>query len=754
MARRTARSTTKKGGYAGSEAELWAHSRNDEGDPHLLLDHLSAVAKRAREHTAKFGAGELGKLLGWWHDIGKVNPKFQQFLLECDLARKEGRDPPFRGPEHSGAGGKLAKDLNLDLLCFPILGHHGGLPNRNTINERFACFSSIHDEQVKRFNTWAPKKIADTKPDPNKCFPSRVYQCRLSAEFFLRILFSALVDGDFLDTEAHLKPAKARVRREPKPDMAALFEKFKASQHELIEGADPTHLNEVRRELSDQCLEAASKPPGIYRLAVPTGGGKTRMSLGFGLQHAIAHEKDRIIVGIPYTSIIEQTVDTYRKILGEEVVLEHHSAVPVKDDSVSPDPAEQRSRLLAENWDAPVVVTTNVQLFESLFSNRTSACRKLHNLVNSVIVLDEAQTLPVELITPTLNVLQELVDYYGVTLLLCTATQPALSEREGFRGLRNVQDVLPDASKYYDDDTFRRVDFDLAFLNGTWNWDEVAEQVRKQIREHGQALCIVNTISDAEKLICELKGSKGLLHLSTRLCGAHRKRIIKKVRIRLKRKQPCLLVSTQVVEAGVDLDFPVVFRAVGPLDSIVQAAGRCNREGKLPHRGKVIVFEPEEGGSPPGWYRTATDEAKIVLKQDTDLHQPEVYENYFRSLYKDLELDKKGIQNLREKLDYPKTAKTYRLIEKDTVPVVVPYRLARKKIKNLLERLNKGVESPRKLMRLLQPYLVNIYRNKVPLLRSQGYMIEILEGLWQWEGKYDDLLGIQQLPGDPADYIH
>lgn len=733
--------------------KLYAHTPNEDGKWHKLIAHLGGTASRSRCYAAKFGAKELGEILGWWHDAGKVNPAFQRFLLECELAKKEGRQPPSRGPEHSGAGGKIALDSELDLLCFPLLGHHGGLPDMETVNERFARFSSAHDEQIKRFKALLPRTITDIIPDPTECFPSRVHQSSLSAEFFVRMLFSALVDADCLSTEKHREPKKSKVREESKPDMAALFNKFKQKQQELIQKADPTPLNQIRRELYEQCLAAASKPPGVYRLAVPTGGGKTRLSLGFGLQHAITHEKDRIIVAIPYTSIIEQTANVYRGILGDETVLEHHSAVSIKESSDSPDPAEQRRRLLAENWDTPVVVTTNVQLFESLFSNRTSMCRKLHNLVNSVIILDEAQALPVDLIAPTLNVLQELVDHYGVTLLLCTATQPALSEREGFRGLKDVRDLLPDAAQYYKDDTLRRVDFDLACLNGKWKWDEVAEQVRKQIREHGQALCIVNTISDAEKLMHELKGSKGLLHLSTRLCGAHRKRIIKIVRIRLKRKQPCLLVSTQVVEAGVDLDFPVVFRALGPLDSIVQAAGRCNREGKLPHRGKVIVFEPAEGGSPPGWYRTATDETKIVLNQKTDLHQPEVYENYFRSLYKDLELDKKGIQNLRRNLDYPKTAKAYRLIEKDTVPVVVQYRLAKKKINDLLKRLNRGVESPRKLMRLLQPYLINVYKNKVPQLRSQGYMTEILDGLWQWTGKYDDLLGIQELPGDPADYV-
>lgn len=733
--------------------ELYAHSSNQEGKWHKLMEHLDETAKCAEYHAAKFGAGEIGKLLGWWHDVGKVNLEFQQYLLKCDLAEKEGGTPPVRGPEHSGAGGRLAMDRGLDLLCFPLLGHHAGIPDKKTINERFTRFSSEHDEQIKRFDACAPNEIKSIRLDPSKCYPSRVHHSSLSAEFFVRMLFSALVDADCLSTEKHREPKKAKVREEPKPEKVALFEKFKQKQQKLIQEADPTPLNQIRRELYDQCLVAASKPSGIYRLAVPTGGGKTRMSLGFGLQHAIARKKNRIIVAIPYTSIIEQTVDVYRGILGDETVLEHHSAVPVKDGSDSPDPAEQRRRLLAENWDAPVVVTTNVQLFESLFSNRTSACRKLHNLVNSVIVLDEAQTLPVELITPTLNVLQELVDYYGVTLLLCTATQPALSEREGFRGLRNVQDVLPDASKYYDDDTLRRVDFDLEFLNGTWNWDEVVAQVRDQMREHSQALCIVNTINDAERLVQGLNGIEGLIYLSTRLCGAHRRGKLKEVCERLDKKQPCLLVSTQVVEAGVDLDFPVVFRAVGPLDSIVQAAGRCNREGKLPQRGKVIVFEPAEGGSPPGWYRTATDEAKIVLKQDTDLHRPKVYEKYFRSLYRDLELDKKGIQELRESLDYPKTARRYCLIEKDTVPVMVTYKPEKEKIGALLQRLAEGFESPRKLMRLLQPYLVNVRRNKINKLEREGYVLQTMDGLWQWTGNYNDVLGIQEAPGDPADYI-
>ncbi len=320
------------------------------------------------------------------------------------------------------------------------------------------------------------------------------------------------------------------------------------------------------------------------------------------MPHAIHHYLDQVIVAIPYTSIIEQTADVYRGIFGEEdgLVLEHHSAVVVDDQENSPVTAQQAwPRLASQNWDAPVVVTTTVQLFESLFANRPGRCRKLHNLARSVIVLDEVQTLPPDLLEPILDVLRQLVAHYGTTVVLSTATQPALDESPYLHGLPNVQEIIPTPERYFQ--KMQRVHYEVPAASQRWTWLEVAERLRSE----RQALAIVNTKGDAMALLDAL-GNQAALHLSTLMCGAHRRATLEEVRRRLKEGDPCLLVSTQVVEAGVDLDFPVVLRAVGPLDRIVQAAGRCNREGRL-EAGQVIVFNPTEGGVPRGAYRAGYD---------------------------------------------------------------------------------------------------------------------------------------------------
>jgi CRISPR-associated endonuclease/helicase Cas3 len=460
---------------------------------------------------------------------------------------------------------------------------------------------------------------------------------------------------------------------------------------------------------------------------------------------------ERVIVGIPYTSIIEQTADEYRKIFGAEVVLEHHSALPPVDNPENPTPQEIWSRLASENWDAPIVVTTTVQLFESLFANRPSKCRKLHNLARSVLILDEVQTLPTRLLEPILDVLRELVAHYGVSVVLCTATQPALDDRAHLKGLPNVREIAPNQERLFAE--LRRVTYE--WTGEKTSWQEVAAQMRRE----PQALAVSNTKKDAIGLLNALNDPTAL-HLSTSLCGAHRRDVLSDVKRRLKSGEPCRLVSTQVVEAGVDLDFPLVLRAVGPLDRVVQAAGRCNREGKLdPDRARVIVFDPSEGGRLPGGeYQTATDNTRVMLRlPGFNFHDPSTYKTYFHQLYQLVDLDADGVQAKRRSLDFPAVAESFRMIRDDTVPVIVRYRGAAgddPRVDELVCAIHARPEAfTRDLLRQLQPYLVSLRTRMIPTLQTNGLIVNLLPGLTEWMGRYDPVRGLLFDDRDPEELV-
>jgi CRISPR-associated endonuclease/helicase Cas3 len=395
-------------------------------------------------------------------------------------------------------------------------------------------------------------------------------------------------------------------------------------------------------------------------------------------------------------------------------------------------------RLACENWDAPVIVTTTVQLFESLFSNRPGACRKLHNIARSVVILDEAQTLPLRLLAPILDMLQQLADHYGTSVVLSTATQPAFQTNQYLEGLREVHEIVPEAERYFA--LLKRVDYGLPALRERWSWERAAGEMRRA----DTCMAVVNTKGDALSLLDAL-GDETALHLSTLLCGAHRRDVLGEVKRRLEAGEPCRLVSTQVVEAGVDVDFPMVLRAVGPLDSIVQAAGRCNREGRMP-TGRVVIFEPDNGHLPGCAYRTATETARAILKSPAaDLHDPSLYRQYFERLYGAVNLDAEGIQERRERFDYPEVAKRFRLIEDETVPVVVRYAPRGRDVSEvtaLLEEVRLSTGIARQVLRRLQPYMVNLHSRLIAGYQAKGLVSEIAPGLWEWRGDYDPVRGV------------
>jgi CRISPR-associated endonuclease/helicase Cas3 len=434
--------------------------------------------------------------------------------------------------------------------------------------------------------------------------------------------------------------------------------------------------------------------------------------------------------------------------LGERAVLEHHSAIEPRRDPEEGEAGPQWGRLAAENWDAPLVVTTTVRLFESLFARTPSACRRLHRVANSVVILDEAQTLPVRLLAPILDALRGLSAHYRTSVVLCTATQPALTATPGFRGLEDVREIAPEPPRLFR--TLARVRYEWPAAGESWDWARVADEMRSE----RQALAVVNTKRDALALLGAL--GEGALHLSTLLCGAHRRDVLADVRRRLKDGEPCLLVSTQVVEAGVDLDFPLVLRALGPLDRIVQAAGRCNREGRL-EAGRVVVFRPSEGGMPMDQaYRGGAGVAEqMVNSSEMDPDDPDTFLRYFAQLYRQVELDGAKVQESRSVLDFPETAKRFRMIEDDGVSVLVGYGRGqqRQRFEALVERLRRPGGVTRATLRQAQPFIVSVQSRLRDEFMKAGLLEEIAEELYLWHGGYHPIRGLTAGPHDPESLV-
>jgi len=557
-----------------------AHPENATGQPHLLKDHLRSVGVLARRfaETANPWLVEPAQWAGMLHDLGKYRDEFQAYLREERESSVE--------THHAVYGAALAFQRRWPGLAFAIAGHHAGLHDLSQLQ------ALVNDEKYKaaerlpllleRFTTEVGP------PDEQFAEPSFDHMQRTRAELYIRLLFSALVDADFLDTEAHYTGAM-RQSYELRPD--ALMSRLLA---EKATKSSAGELNAIRNRIFQQCLEAAELPPGFFSLTVQTGGGKTLSSMAFALRHAERHDLRRVIVVIPYLSIIEQNAAQYRRIFDPDntgLVIEHHSAV------MAPEDGEERQRspleYAAENWDAPIIVTTSVQFIESLFANRPARCRKLHNIARSVVIFDEVQTLPSHLLNPLLNVLRELKTHYGVSVVFSTATQPAFRHnaatlKEGFTA-HEVTEITRDTAETFH--RLRRVKFKLPANGETTDWRALAEAIAPR----PQALCVVNVRRHAFELWEELRNILAsderdtVFHLSSAMCAQHRFDLLgddkdpaaATIRYRLRTGQPCRVISTQLIEAGVDVDFPVVWRALGPLDAIVQAAGRCNREGRV-----------------------------------------------------------------------------------------------------------------------------------------------------------------------------
>lgn len=720
-----------------------------------LADHLRAVGGLAKQFALPLGLADEAEIAGLLHDLGKYAEQFQARL----------RNPAIHGINHWSAGATKAAESRLSATAFAIDGHHTGIPafggaglkqtiarmRDNQLREAFCKCSEPIKELLARFNS-------DGLQLP-EVSPSKV-AVPFSEALRVRMLFSCLVDADFLDTEEHFSPGAGVQRRVPdlQPDRAAML-----VLEYLTSLSAESAVNCRRRKLLADSLAAASLPPGLFTLTAPTGSGKTLSSMAFALRH-IEHQNARlaetdprrfrrIIVVIPFTSIIEQTSQVYRRLFerefGPDYVLEHHSAVaprnlPDRSDKDAEDQRIRRARLAAENWASPLIVTTNAQFFESLFSNRPSDCRKLHSLGRSVILFDEVQTLPPDRVPSLLSAVKLLTRDYGVTAVFMTATQPAFGGvGEAIIDGWDPVEIAGDESGLAE--ALRRTRIELPGRDETMTWEGVANRMSAE----PQALCVVNTTAEARDLFQRLRSAdpSAAWHLSSRLCPAHRREKLSVIRDLLRAGAPCRLVSTQLIEAGVDVDFPNAFRALGPLDSIIQTAGRCNREGKSVEPRPVIVFRPEELKTPPGAYRIATAKTVEFLRRHSDaaerLHLPEFYAAYFRELYGLLGPQSRNDDKLFAactELDFPKAAELARLIGNETRPVLVKW----KDGQALAEKLRREKHLTATDCRAAQQFSVNLYQSEFFAAQAKGYIYQPAEAwdFWVWNSDYDDDLGL------------
>jgi CRISPR-associated endonuclease/helicase Cas3 len=626
------------------------------------------------------------------------------------------------------------------------MGHHAGLPDGRGVGP------TLERRLEKELPECAADMIQAMGTELPNEFPFQINEQRFGFQlsFLIRMLFSCLVDADRLDTEAFMNPESARLR-EQKPGMANLASRFFPALETLVSGSPDSRVNRLRRKVLDECMRAADLESGLFSLTVPTGGGKTLSSLAFALHHARRHGLKRIVYVMPYTSIIEQNAAVFRTFLGDDAVLEHHSSFDFDAGEEGENPNLEWAKLAAENWDAPLIATTAVQFFESLFSSKPGKCRKLHNLACSVVVLDEAQMLPRHLLLACLEALRELTASYGTSVVLCTATQPALSKREDFvQGLEGVREIVSEPHQLHAELKRTQVEH-LGELSDA--------NLAEQLTEQEQVLCITNTRGHARNLYEILKdGTGSVYHLSASMCPVHRREKLDEIREALHRGEPCRVVSTQLVEAGVDVDFPVVYRAATGIDSVAQAAGRCDREGRLTEEigdaaGRVYVFYPEQG-LPPGHFRLTALTSEEVLRHFEDPLDPEAVEMYFRHLFwrAGSELDKNNIlywleeDATRGNLPFRTVDSLFRMIEEEKESIVVPLDNHAEEMVNSLHY----VTYPGGLLRRLQPYTVQIHARWLHHLEAGGAVEYVRDRIPVLRNMdiYSSKLGL--CPEDPA----
>ena len=697
-----------------------AHVSEDGMRNQSILSHLEGTAVIAERFAKSFGGQEQARTAGLLHDIGKYSDGFQKRL-------KGGKKV-----DHSTAGAKVAMAQKQPEVAFAIAGHHSGLPDggskTDTMDSPTLCGrlkKPVEDCDLWKSEVNLPSSV--TRPP--------IAQDGFSVSFYTRMLYSCLVDADFLDTEAFMQ---GKARKGNYASMGQMLERLK----EYISPwwAAETVLNQKRCEILRQCFERGKKESeGLFTLTVPTGGGKTVSSLAFALSHAVAVGKERVIYVIPYTSIIDQTAEVFRKVVGEENVIEHHSGADFSVPEGEADPTLYRKALATENWDAPLIVTTSVQFFESLYANRPSRCRKLHNLANSVIIFDEAQTLPVPYLRPCVAAIAQLVQFYHSTAVLCTATQPVLQPLfdELASGLVS-REICPDTENLYQ--FFRRTTLISAGI-------KTEKELLSQLGSVPQGLCVVNRRATAQELYQGLE-EEGRFCLTTLLCPADRKRLLEEIRQRLTDGMPCRVVSTSLVEAGVDVDFPAVWREEAGLDSILQTAGRCNREGKRATEDSKVTIFSLESQTVPAMIQQNVDATRSVFSRFDDPAEPAAIESYFQfflTLKGNAALDSQnvleafhhGMQGVL--FPFSSVAEKFHLIENQTVTIYLPVGEGAE----LVNQLKLGYAT-RSLYHRLGQYSVNVYPDHLKNLLDAGAAEPVGDGNYILTDTtlYDNLTGL------------
>ncbi len=739
-----------------------AHVRQDTNRNwviHSLDEHLTGVQKLADQYASSFSSSDWTSAASLLHDLGKSSDTFQKYIdsksgynsFEAHIEDKPGK------VIHSTHGAVWAYrnwgEQIGKVIAYLISGHHGGLPDWNhEISIGGNLEYRLKEDEINKLPQ-LPDEIVENIANRVK-MPNSIPEFINSDEYehihlWIRMLYSCLVDADFLDTERFMDQEKFESRRQHS-SIRVLKGLFDAHMDSLLKRSSDTKVNHIRSSILTQCREQAGKEPGIFSLTVPTGGGKTLSSMAFALEHAIKYGKEKIIMVIPYTSIIEQTSKIYKEIFREENVIEHHS-------SLDPDKESFQSRLATENWDAPIIVTTSVQFFESLFAAKPSKCRKLHNIVNSVVIIDEVQMLPTDFLKPILESINGLTKYFNVSMVFCTATQPAITSKIFQKGngdyyaileKERCREIMVSPSPEELTEQLQRVKVEQ--IGRFTEWESLAEELMK----YPKALCVVNTRNDCRELF--LKMPEGTIHLSANMCGEHRSDCIEEIKEMLKSDNPICVVSTQLVEAGVDFDFPVVFRAMAGFDSIAQAAGRCNREGLLQENGKVFVFEPPKP-APVGLLRKGEQAGKGILSKEPEGCRnllPHTFKKYFELYFESLiSFDKQKIETLLVKnssdfnFQFRTAASKFNLIDNQRqISVVVWYKKDKEKIQTLIDELRFSGPN-RTLMRKLQRYIVSIPENI--FFEVKGSFEEV-GGIWcqDADSLYDNCLGFVGYSGE------
>lgn len=713
--------------------QLISHLYQDKNDGHWVIqsneEHTDNVAKLASDFADEFGMAPWGEVLGKLHDKGKESNAFQKYIRKAS-----GYAPDIKVPEehrHAYVGGVIARRIygkGFDnIFVNQIFSHHTGLHDSD---ELYGEKSDLKKNIPVEIDTNVVKSTLNKSPFPVDSN---------SFHHFARMLFSCLVDADYLDTEAFMDKESSDLRKN-KASLKHLMPLLEKYLMNLKADVKDSEVNQIRDIVQRQCLKMSEEPVGFYSLTVPTGGGKTLSSLVWAIKHAIHNGQRRVIIAIPYTSIIMQTASVLRGIFGDENVLEHHSNFEPddKDDALA-----NQIKLATENWDYPIIVTTNVRLFESMFANKPSACRKLHNIVNSVIILDEVQTLPTGFLQPIVDSLKAYNKLFNVSILLTTASQPVLSgmiegcnPKVSFDGIEKVTEIIP--KEYALHDKLRRVKLEIDDEGKTYG------EVAAMLETHKRVICIVNTRKDAKELYRRLPKDGITLHLSKMMCSAHIRETIDKIKTALKDESNEIIrvVSTQLIEAGVDIDFPVVYRQEAGLDSVLQAAGRCNREGRCGICTTHVFSLSKEHKLPIGEIQAANN-ARKNLNKNLDWFSQKAMSEYFKQKY--AQTDSFDTKKIKESLSgvgnlsFATAAKDFRLIDDKGQNVIVCWKDSMDLIQQLL------YNGPSyELMKKLTQYSVSVYRTDFETLQKIGVVKEVLEGLFVvgYKEQYDENIGL------------